>query len=321
MPLTDDVLGVLLCPKCNNPLAEQREGIGCNNGHQYPIRGGVIDLLLTPGDPRVRATLESFGYEWTRFARVEPEDAVFWKSYFMDVPLGEVADALTLDAGCGKGRFTRFTADHVRAVVAFDGSDAILSASTNLADRPNVTCIRGDLIDPPFTDSAFGFITCLGVLHHLPDPVSSLNRLVQLLRPGGYLLLYVYSRPDKLGVRAGGLAVAALLRRLTTFLPRPFLRIMCAPLAFLLALLFVIPGQIGERFHINGLKNLPLATYRRRPLRALWLDTFDRLSAPLEYRYSWPQLESILVDSGLNIEKFREQAGWFVLARRRPIAV
>ena len=319
MLLTDDILRVLVCPECRAELEERRDVVGCPNGHEFSSGGRVLDLLLTPKDPGVRATLESFGYEWTTFARIEPEDAIFWESYFRDVPLEEVADALTLDAGCGKGRFTRFTAAQVRAIVAFDGSDAIVAASENLADLANATCIRGDLVDPPFAESSFGFITCLGVLHHLPDPANSLKLLARLLHPGGYLLLYVYSRPTRPGVRAVGLAVASFLRRLTTVVPRPTLRLFSAPLAFLLTLLFVFPGQLGERFGIEKLRRLPLATYRQRPLRALWLDTFDRLSAPVEHRYSRPELEAMLVDAGLDVEKVREQAGWFVVARRRQL--
>lgn len=34
-------------------------------------------------------------------------------------------------------------------------------------------------------------------------------------------------------------------------------------------------------------RSLPLGIYRNQPVRSLWLDTFDRLSAPLENRYGW----------------------------------
>ena len=32
--------------------------------------------------------------------------------------------------------------------------------------------------------------------------------------------------------------------------------------------------------------------YRRKPFRSLVLDTFDRLSAPVEHRYVWSELQN-----------------------------
>ena len=43
-----------------------------------------------------------------------------------------------LDAGCGKGRYTRFLAQHLDAEVALDGSSAAEAAARNLADIADV---------------------------------------------------------------------------------------------------------------------------------------------------------------------------------------
>ena len=39
----------------------------------------------------------------------------------------------------------------------------------------------------------FDFINCVGVLHHLPDPVAGLNALASKLAPGGIMHVFVYS--------------------------------------------------------------------------------------------------------------------------------
>ena len=71
---------------------------------------------------------------------------------------------------------------------------------------------------------------------------------------------------------------------------------------------FVLPGRV--------ITSLPLATYRGRPLRSLWLDTFDRLSAPVEYRYVYREVEEWFSEAGLAIDAARDEAGWFVAAHK-----
>jgi hypothetical protein len=46
------------------------------------------------------------------------------------------------------------------------------------------------------------------------------------------------------------------------------------------------------------------------------LDTFDRLSAPVEYRYVWSDLQPWFDRTGLVVDAARDETGWFVLAHR-----
>jgi hypothetical protein len=52
------------------------------------------------------------------------------------------------------------------------------------------------------------------------------------------------------------------------------------------------------------------------PIRSLWLDTFDRLSAPIEHRYVWEDLRPWYAHRGLVVDAMREESGLFVLAHR-----
>jgi len=47
-------------------------------------------------------------------------------------------------------------------------------------------CESGEL---PYDDASFDLITCLGVLHHIPNVSRVLGELARVLRPGGHLLL------------------------------------------------------------------------------------------------------------------------------------
>jgi SAM-dependent methyltransferase len=197
-----------------------------------------------------------------------------------------------------------------------DGSEAVEVAAHTLQTHPNVGVIKADLRAAPFDRESFGFISCLGVLHHLSDPEDGLRELVSLLEPGGLIVLYIYSRPSGHGVRAIGLAGASLLRRVTVRMPRRPLRVVALGVAAALYAAVVTPGRLGGQSGFAPLANLPLAVYRGQPLRSLWLDTFDRLSAPIERRYVWSELEQWFVRTGLVVASIREEAGWHIVARR-----
>ena len=46
------------------------------------------------------------------------------------------------------------------------------------------------------------------------------------------------------------------------------------------------------------------------------LDTFDRLSAPVEHRYVWSELQPWFDQTGLVVDAARDETGWFILAHR-----
>ncbi len=309
----------LVCPECGGPVEEVGEGKGtcCAEGHLHPLTDGYLDCAAsaTFGGTTER-TLASFGFEWNSFDDVRQEDEGFAAVYFRDVDLEALAGKVGLDAGCGKGRYTRFLAEHLAAVAALDGSSAVESAARNLAHFGNVVVVKADLRAAPFAQGSFDFVASLGVLHHLDDPRAGFEQLVRHMAPGGQLLLYLYSRPSQSGLRSTALAGAAFLRRLTVKVPHRALRALSAPIAAALYAGVVVPGELGDRWHVSSLATLPLDAYRGKPFRSLVLDTFDRLSAPVEHRYVWPELEPWFADAGLVVEAARDEAGWFVLARK-----
>jgi SAM-dependent methyltransferase len=313
---TAEILSRFRCPTCRSPVTETDGGLRCDAGHVTPVRHGYVDASGEARDETTARTFESFGYEWTAFGDVRDEDQAFWSTYFRDVPLAELAGKRGLDAGCGKGRYTRLTAPHLGSLVALDGSEAVEAAARNLADLDNVVVVKADLRDAPFEPHSFDFISCLGVLHHLSEPEQGLRDLVKLLADGGRMLVYLYSRPEKPGIRSVGLAASAGFRRLSLRVPHRVLRPLSAPLAAALYAGVVVPGQLGSRLGIAPLARLPLHTYRGRPWRSLWLDTFDRLSAPVENRYIWSELKPWFERAGLTVEAVREDAGYFIVARK-----
>lgn len=292
------------------------EDLRCADGHAILWRDGYLDASGAPVDGATSRTFASFGYEWTTFDKVQPEDERFFAGYFREVDLEALRGAVGLDAGCGKGRFSRFVAGHLGALVALDGSEAVQAAARNLEGISNSCVVRADLRRAPFAEQSFGFVSCLGVLHHLVDPEEGFRALVRLLAPGGTLLVYLYSRPTGPGVRSASLQAAGLLRRATVRLPHRAVRLIAAPIAVALYGAVVLPGALGERRGVGPLARLPLAVYRGNPVRALWLDTFDRLSAPLEARYVWEEVRPWYERAGLEVRSVADRGGLVIVATR-----
>lgn len=309
------VLERLRCPRCGLRPRMVRGSLACAAGHSIPRSNGYLDCSGQPEDKVTARTFASFGYEWTRFDRLKPEAQLVWRRWFADVPFESLRAGIGLDAGCGKGQYSRLCAPYLDWIVALDGSVAVEAAARNLAEVPNATVVRADLRHAPFADGSFDFIFCVGVLHHLADPQRGVRSLARLLSPGGYLLIYVYSRPDRPGVRSLGLSVASLLRKVTVRLPLPLLRSLSVPIAALLWVTLIVPGRIGDRLDFEPLSRLPLSMFRRIPFRDLAQGTFDLLAAPLERRFVRYEVESLLRTAGLEPVVLREDAGWIALAR------
>ena len=315
------MLDLFRCPLCGAPLqrgASSTTGdVRCERDHRFSTEHGYLDLSGDGAlDDTTSRTFESFGFEWNAFDDVRDEDAEFARVYFRDIDLASLAGKTGLDAGCGKGRYTRFLAPHLGSLVALDGSSAVEAATKNLADFSNVLVVKADLRTPALVEGRMEFISSLGVLHHLKDPRAGFTRLVDVLAPGGTMLLYLYSRPTSLGARRAALLLAAGLRRLTVRMPHRVLRGFSTVVAALLFFGVVQPGALGHRAHIGPLARLPMSAYRGKPFRSLDLDTFDRLSAPVEHRYTWADLAPWFADAGMVVEASREETGWFVVARK-----
>jgi len=318
--IPDQIIDRLRCPQCGETVKPDGDdrAVECPSGHRWPLHEGYLDCSRgSVPEGTTGSTFASFGFEWNNFDDVRTEDEGFADVYFRDLDLAELDGMVGLDAGCGKGRYTRFLAEHLGALVALDGSSAVEAAARNLAGFPSVLVVRSDLRQAPFAAGSFDFIASLGVLHHLDDPRAGFDRLVGYLAPGGRLLLYLYSRPPVPGLRSAALAAAAALRKVTVRLPYRVLKVVSAPIAALLYYGVVVPGEYGDRRGSVVLSALPMDAYRGKPLRSLVLDTFDRLSAPVEHRYVWAELAPWFAEAGLEVESARDETGWFVLARRR----
>ena len=103
-----------------------------------------------------------------------------------------------LDAGCGTGVGTEYIA-HLNPeaqVTAIDLSDRAIEVARERCQRSgasNATFQPLSIYDVDQLPGTFDWINCVGVLHHLPDPIKGLQKLASKLAPGGIIHIFVYA--------------------------------------------------------------------------------------------------------------------------------
>ncbi|WP_159788341.1 class I SAM-dependent methyltransferase [Sodalinema gerasimenkoae] len=121
-------------------------------------------------------------------------------------------DVQILDAGCGTGVGTEYLV-HLNPqaqVTGIDLSDEAIAVARERCRRSgaervrlqNLSIYEGDQLE-----TTFDYINCVGVLHHLPDPIAGIQALASRLKPGGLMHVFVYA---ELGRREIYLAQQAL---------------------------------------------------------------------------------------------------------------
>ena len=94
------------------------------------------------------------------------------------------------DLGCGTGSLSALLAEAGYAVDGVDFSpEMVIRARDKAAGLDGVTFAVADAADPLLEPGAYDVVLCRHVLWALPDQPAALARWVELLRPGGILLL------------------------------------------------------------------------------------------------------------------------------------
>lgn len=266
-----------------------------------------------------RQTAESFAWEWDRFSADPREWEANFRGYFRFFPDEFFRGKQVLEAGSGMGRHTFWLSKLAKRVVSIDLGDAIRVTRRNTRGLDNLALAQADIDHPPFPPESFDFVCSIGVLHHLPDPEAGFRRLVELVRPGGTMHVYLYwALEDAPAWKRGLLNAVRAFRRVTVRMPYPLLDKVSWVTAVGAYGTFVLPYKYLSRYRATrGLvKNFPLQAYAAYPFRVCYNDQFDRLSAPLEFRYTRAEVEAWFRRAGLQDVRVEPHFGWIACGRK-----
>ncbi len=120
-----------------------------------------------------------------------------------------------LDAGCGTGVGTEYLV-HLNPqaqVVGIDLSSGALEVARERCRRSGADRVEFhhlSLYEVDQLAGEFDLINCVGVLHHLPDPMRGIQALAAKLAPGGLLHIFVYAELGRWEIKLMQEAIALL---------------------------------------------------------------------------------------------------------------
>jgi 2-polyprenyl-3-methyl-5-hydroxy-6-metoxy-1,4-benzoquinol methylase len=126
----------------------------------------------------------------------------------------EKSDCDILVAGCGTGQEPLGLAQNVAGakILAVDLSLSSLSHAkrkTLELDVRNIDYAQGDILKLATLGRNFDLVVTSGVLHHMADPLSAWRDLLTLVRPGGFMVVGLYSEAARQPILAAREFVAA----------------------------------------------------------------------------------------------------------------
>lgn len=104
-----------------------------------------------------------------------------------------------LEVAAGTGLVTRAIARDVEELVATDYSEAMVSQLRERAAADgleNVRCEQANIYALPYQSGTFDVVVAANVLHLVPDLEGALRALVNMVRPGGHLVVPTYCHDE-----------------------------------------------------------------------------------------------------------------------------
>lgn len=167
--------------------------------------GRLYDAYPFPPDPLTDAPPPGYNWRWS------------WQTAysFCTGMKPNNSQIRILDAGCGTGSGTDYLV-HLNPnaqVVAMDLSAGTLQVAKERCQRSGATEVEFhnlSIYDVGKLEGKFDFINCVGVLHHLPDPIKGIQELVGKLAEGGLLHIFVYGELGRWEISLMQRAIALL---------------------------------------------------------------------------------------------------------------
>ena len=136
---------------------------------------------------------DRFGYEWGAYSELLPVYEQQFRSWTPGIAQTDWIGKTFLDVGCGMGRNSYWPMRYGAAGgVAVDlDSRSLAAAKLTLRGYPTMEVACLSTYDLPYTNR-FDIVFSIGVIHHLEQPGLALSRMVQAVRTGGQVAIWVY---------------------------------------------------------------------------------------------------------------------------------
>ena len=180
-------------PYTHLPLTTSDEGLKNNDKIVFPWVNGAYRVV--PNDNYTK----SFGFQWNRFAGIQIDKSanleLSKKRFFAETGWDkeDLSGKNILEVGSGAGRFTQIILDFTSAqLYSVDYSNAVEANYKNNGPNARLQLFQASVYELPFAPAQFDKVICFGVLQHTPDVERSVKALIDMVKPGGELIVDFY---------------------------------------------------------------------------------------------------------------------------------
>lgn len=207
--------------------------------------------------------------QWRTF---QDNEKFLFQEWISPNTIEDFTDKVVLEAGCGGGQHTSFIAPLCKEVVAVDLNSIAVAAERN-KESTNIRFLEEDISDMDL-DEKFDIVFCIGVVHHTDDPDKTVENLIHHLKPGGRIILWVYSKE---GNWIAAHVVEAFRRKFLTGVHTNRLvllaRVLTAMMYVPIYTLYLLPLPLLPYYEY-------FQNFRRLSFERNVLNVFDKLNAP-----------------------------------------
>jgi len=180
-------------PFTQHPLVVGNDGLKENDKIVFPIVNGAFRIVADNN------YTESFGFQWNRFAAIQIDKSanldISKRRFFAETGWDktDLTGKNILEVGSGAGRFTQIILDFTNAqLYSVDYSNAVEANYKNNGPNNRLQLLQASIYELPFAPAQFDKVICLGVLQHTPDVERSVKALIDMVKPGGELIVDFY---------------------------------------------------------------------------------------------------------------------------------
>jgi SAM-dependent methyltransferase len=250
---------------------------------------------------------ERFGYEWDKYSQIDENYENQFKNWVFPLDTKDFQGKKVLDAGCGMGRNSYWSLKWgAENLTAFDFDKRSVNAAKNtLRSFSNTDVVYKNIYEIDWQNE-FDLVFSIGVIHHLDKPKQALENLIRALKPGGILVLWLYSR---VGYDWIIKYVNPIRKKITSRLP--------LSLVHLITYFFSVPLWLFLKIFKGPSSYLKqLSTFNFWHLHSI---VFDQLIPEVANYWSREEVEDLLKDLNLkniDIHQPPNGNGWTVIAKK-----
>lgn len=211
--------------------------------------------------------------EWhDQWSLVQDGELGLFKDWIAPFKLEDFRGKTVLEAGCGGGQHTSFVAPYASEIVAVDLNTVDIAKKRNEKFK-NITYVEADIAAMDL-GRKFDIVFSIGVVHHTDSPDKTFENLRKHVKPGGTLIVWVYSQEGNAMVQYGVEPVRKLL--LSRMSRRALLGLSKVVTAMMYPPIYTIyPLPLRFLPYYEYFQNFRQLSYERNVL-----NVFDKLNAP-----------------------------------------